>query len=157
MFLVRRVAPWSVNRLSRIVKSPKIHFLDAGLLASLTALNEAAAERDRGRFGAVLESYVYGELLKNATWADGDYAVYGYRDKDQVEVDFVIAERGGHVAGVGVKAAASVRAKDLTGLKKLAALAGDRFRAGILLYDGTETVPLGERLWAVPLCTLWAS
>ncbi|MFO0970714.1 MAG: DUF4143 domain-containing protein, partial [Gemmataceae bacterium] len=157
MFLVRRVTPWSVNRLSRIVKSPKIYFLDSGLLSSVTGLNEAAAERERSRFGPVLEGYVYGEILKQSTWAEGDYSVYGYRDKDQVEVDFVVEERSGRVAGVEVKAAASVQAKDLAGLKKLAALAGDRFAAGILLYDGTETLPLGERLWAVPLCTLWTT
>lgn len=157
MFLVGRVAPWSANRLSRIVKSPKVHFLDSGLLSSVAGLNEAAVQRQRSRFGPVLESYVYGEIIKQSTWAEGDYAVYGYRDKDQVEVDFVVEERSGQVAGVEVKAAASVQAKDLAGLKKLAALAGDRFSAGILLYDGTETLPLGDRLWAVPLCTLWAT
>ena len=157
MYLVRRVAPWSVNRLSRIVKSPKLYFLDSGLLGAITGLNAAAAQRERGRWGAILESFVYAELLKQASWAAGDYALFGYRDRDQVEVDFVIEERGGRVAGVEVKAAASVQAKDLVGLRKLAALAGERFAAGILLYDGTETLPLGDGLWALPLCTLWAA
>jgi len=155
MFLVRRVAPWSANQLSRVVKSPKLYFLDSGLLCSLSGLNELVVERDRTRFGPALESYVYGELLKQSTWADDDYAVYGYRDKDKYEVDFAVENRAGRVVGVEVKAAASVQARDLAGLKKLAALAGPKFTAGILLYDGTETLPLGDRLWAVPLCTLW--
>lgn len=157
MFLVRRVAPWSVNRLSRIVKSPKVHFLDSGLLCSLTGVTVAVAERERARFGPALESYVYGELLKQSTWAVGDYAVYGYRDKEKVEVDFVIEDRVGRVAGVEVKASASVQARDLTGLRKLASLAGPNFVAGILLYDGIDSLPMGEKLWAVPLCTLWES
>lgn len=155
MFLVRRVSAWSANRLSRVVKSPKLYFLDAGLLCALSGLNELEVQRDRTGFGPALECYVYGELLKLSTWSDDDYAIYGYRDKDQYEVDFVIEDRAGRVAGVEVKAAASVQARNLAGLKKLAALAGPDFRAGILLYDGTETLPLGERLWAVPLCTLW--
>ena len=155
MFLLRRVQPWSNNRLSRIVKTPKIQFIDSGLLSTLVDLNEASAARDRSLFGRVLESYVYSELLKQATWAERDYALHTYRDKDQVEVDFVIEDPAGQVVGVEVKAAASVSAGDLTGLKKLATLAGKKFVAGIVLYDGNDTLPIGQRLWAVPISTLW--
>ena len=103
----------------------------------------------------MLENYVYSELLKQATWAERDYALHTYRDKDQVEVDFVIEDAAGQVVGVEVKAAASVSAGDLAGLKKLATLAGKQFVVGIVLYDGNDTLPIGERLWAVPLSTLW--
>jgi hypothetical protein len=155
MFLLRRVDPWSNNRMSRIVKTPKMQFIDSGLLSTLVDLNEASAARDRALFGRVLENYVYSELLKQATWAERDYALHTYRDKDQVEVDFVIEDTAGQVIGVEVKAAASVSAGDLAGLKKLATLAGKQFVAGIVLYDGNDTLPIGERLWAVPISTLW--
>ena len=157
MFLLRRVAPWSANRLSRIVKTPKLHFMDSGLLCSLTGLSESAVAQERGRFGHALESYVYGELLKLASWADHEYEIYTYRDKDQVEVDFVIEDRGGHIIGVEVKATASVGRGDFAGLRKLATLAGKKFKSGVVLYDGNETLPMGEGLWAVPLSTLWLS
>ena len=155
MFLLRRVEPWSNNRLSRIVKTPKMQFIDSGLLSTLVDLNEASAARNRALFGRVLENYVYSELLKQATWAERDYALHTYRNKDQVEVDFVIEDAAGQIVGVEVKAAASVSAGDLAGLKKLATLAGKQFVAGIVLYDGNDTLPIGERLWAVPLSTLW--
>ncbi len=155
LFLLRRVAPWSTNRLARIVKSPKVQFLDAGLLASLIGLTEEKVAQDRGPFGPVLESYVYGEILKQASWSEGDYSVFMYRDKDQVEVDFVIEDRAGGVLGVEVKAAATVRLADFSGLKKLASLAGQDFRGGVILYDGTETLPIGPKLWALPLSSLW--
>lgn len=155
MFLLRRVGPWSVNRLNRIVKTPKIQFIDSGLLSTLTGLTETVAASDRALFGRVLESFIYSELLKQASWADRNYAVYTYRDKDQVEVDFVIEDSAGQIAGVEVKAAASVSMGDLTGLKKLAALAGKKFVNGIVLYDGNDTLPIGERIWAVPISTLW--
>lgn len=156
MFLLRRVEPWSSNRLSRIVKTPKIQFIDSGLLSTLVDLTSASAARDRALFGRVLESYVYSELLKQATWAEGSYALFAYRDKDQHEVDFVIENAAGQIVGVEVKAAASVSAGDLAGLKKLAALSGKQFVAGLVLYDGNDTLPIGERLWAVPISTLWA-
>ncbi|OFZ68492.1 MAG: AAA family ATPase [Betaproteobacteria bacterium RBG_16_58_11] len=155
MFLLRKVEPWSNNRLSRIVKTPKIQFIDSGLLSTLVDLTTASAARDRALFGRVLESYVYSELLKQATWAEGSYALFAYRDKDQLEVDFVIENAAGQIVGVEVKAAASVSAGDLAGLKRLAALSGKQFVAGLVLYDGNDTLPIGERLWAVPISTLW--
>ena len=57
--------------------------------------------------------------------------------------------------GIEIKSAASVTAGDLRGLKRLASVAGDQFKMGVIFYDGTETLPLGERLWAAPLSTLW--
>lgn len=65
-------------------------------------------------------------------------------------------EQGSHaVAGVEVKASATVRRGDFRGLRKLQALAGDRFRQGVVLYDGETTVPFGDGLYAVPMARLW--
>ncbi|TSA03854.1 MAG: AAA family ATPase, partial [Methylococcus sp.] len=69
----------------------------------------------------------------------------------------VIENALGEVVGVEVKAAATVKETDLRGLKKLASLAGDHFKMGVLLYDGDETLPLGGGLWAAPIATLWGS
>ena len=157
MFLLRRVAPWSTNRLARVVKTPKIQFLDSGLLCSLLGLTEGSLVQERNRFGPVVESYVFGEMLKLASWAEGEYEIFTYRDRDQVEVDFVVEDRSGRVVGVEVKAAASVSRDDFTSLRKLATLAGRKFVAGLVLYDGLETLPVGEGLWAVPLSSLWLS
>lgn len=159
MFLLRRVQQWSGNGLSRIVKSPKVQFIDSGLLCALLGVNEALLSRRRQQIGAVLESYVYGELLKLASWAAEDYQVLTFRTTTQTEVDFVLENRRGNIVGVEVKAAASFQLGDFSGLKKLAELAGDRFLGGILLYDGTSTLPMGDAagkpLWAIPLSTLW--
>jgi len=67
----------------------------------------------------------------------------------------VVENAAGQLVGVEIKAAATVRQNDLRGLKRLASLAGDAFRLGVILYDGSEELPLGERLRAVPLSTLW--
>ena len=98
---------------------------------------------------------MFGELLKHSTTAESDYRLMYYRDADQAEVDVVIENGAGQLIGVEVKAAATVRETDLRGLKKLNSVAGDRFQMGVLLYDGTEALPLGPRYWAVPLSSLW--
>lgn len=155
MYLLKRVEVWAKNRLNRVVKTPKVQFIDSGLLSTLLDLTPVMAMQDRNRFGHVLETFIYGELLKHATNAEGDYRLLYYRDHDQFEVDVVVENTAGQLVGVEVKAAASVGTNDLRGLKRLASIAGDQFKLGVVLYDGTETLPLGNRLWAVPISTLW--
>lgn len=155
MYLLKRVEVWARNRLNRVVKTPKVQFIDSGLLSTLIDLTPAIAVQDRSRFGHVLETFVYGELLKHATSADGDYQLLYYRDHDQFEVDVVVENAGGQLVGVEIKAAASVGTSDLRGLKRLASIAGDQFKLVVILYDGTETLPLGNRLWAAPISSLW--
>jgi len=155
MYLLRRVDVWARNRLNRVVKTSKLQFIDSGLLATLIELTAQEVQQDRTRFGNVLESFVYGELLKATTTAEGDYSLMYYRDADKVEVDVVIENAAGQLVGVEVKASATVKESDLRGLRKLASLAGDQFKMGILLYDGDETLPLGDKIWAAPLATLW--
>jgi len=155
MYLLKRIEVWARNRLKRIVKTPKLQFIDAGLLATLLDLGATEVQQDRSRFGKILETFVYGELLKHSSTAEDDYKLLYYRDLDMFEVDVVIENASGQLIGVEVKASATVNAGDLRGLKKLASVAGDLFKMGILLYDGTETMPLGDGMWAVPLSTLW--
>lgn len=157
MYLLRRIDVWARNRLNRVVKTPKLQFIDAGLLATLLDLNAEEIQQDRTRFGNVLETFVFSELLKHTTTSDDEYHLLYYRDADKVEVDFVIENAVGHLVGVEVKATATVRESDLRGLKKLSGLAGNQFKMGVLLYDGTETLPLGNGIWAAPISTLWGA
>ena len=73
MYLLQRIDVWARNRLSRVVKTAKLQFLDAGLLASLLDLTAQEVAQDRTRFGNVLETFVFGELLKHSTTAQDDY------------------------------------------------------------------------------------
>ena len=155
MYLLKRVDVWARNRLNRVVKTPKLQFIDSGLLATLLDLGAEEIDKDRTRFGNVLETFVFGELLKHATTADGSYRLMYYRDTDKYEVDMVIENAAGQLVGLEVKASATVKESDLRGLKKLSTLAGENFKMGVLLYDGDEVLPLGDGLWAAPLSTLW--
>ena len=68
----------------------------------------------------------------------------------------IVLERGvSAVAGVEVKAGATVRPADFRGLRKLQKIAGDRFTNGVVIYDGETTVSFGDCLCAVPVRHLW--
>ena len=75
LFLVHTLPPWYTNTLERLTKSPKLHFLDAGLLAALRGITPDHLRHDRTPFGPLLETFVLSELLKLATWADDRYAL----------------------------------------------------------------------------------
>ena len=155
MYLLKRIDVWARNRLNRVIKTPKLQFIDSGLLATLLDLTAEETQQNRTRFGNALETFVFGELLKHTTTAEGDYRLMYYRDADKFEVDVVIENAAGQLVGVEVKAAATVKESDLRGLKKMASLAARQFKMGVLLYDGTETMPLADGIWAAPLSTLW--
>ena len=156
LFLVQSLPPWYTNALKRVTKSPKLHFLDAGLLAALRGITPAHLRRDRTPFGAMLETFVLGELLKIAGWADDRYIFSHFRDKERNEVDIVIEDGLGRILGIEVKASATVSTGDFAGLRRLAAATGERFALGLILYDHDQTVPFGERLAAAPVSTLWS-
>jgi hypothetical protein len=151
LFLVRRLPAWSRNELSRLIKAPKIHFVDAGLQSTLTRLTPELVLTQRTRFGATLETWVYAELLKLLSITPEKWFLSHYRDKDQVEVDFVLESALRQVIGIEVKAAASVQMSDFKGLRKLRENAGQQFVTGIVLYDGSHALPFGDGLWAIPL------
>ncbi len=155
MYLMKRIDVWSKNKLKRITKIPKLQFIDSGLLASLLGLHLEEVQKDRGRFGNVLETFVYAELLKHASTALGNYQLMSYRNINQTEVDLVIESANGDIVGVEIKATASIQSQHLKGLRNLAQTAGDQFKMGVILYDGKETIPLGDQIWAAPISTLW--
>ncbi|MSQ71524.1 MAG: ATP-binding protein [Betaproteobacteria bacterium] len=156
LFILRRVEPWLRSRLNRLVKTPRLHFLDSGLLAATLGITTARLAKDRTILGPLLEAFVFSEILKQAQWFDESCALHHFRDKDQDEVDVVVENSAGAIVGVEVKAAATVRPADFRGLRKLANAGGEQFKLGVVLYDGSHVVPFGERMFAAPVRCLWA-
>jgi predicted AAA+ superfamily ATPase len=155
VFLIEILPPWHSNRLSRLVKTPKLHVGDTGLACALLGTDAHGLASDRPLLGQLLETFVFQELRRQASWFDDVLSFFHYRDKDGVEVDIVIERGARDVAGIEVKASATVFASDFRGLRKLAEACGKRFAGGVVLYDGETTASFGDRLFAVPLRALW--
>jgi predicted AAA+ superfamily ATPase len=156
LYLIQRVQPWFRNELSRLVKTPKLHFIDSGLLTAMRGYSLSRLRADRTLFGALLESFVFSELLKLSAWTEERVMLFHYRDRDRLEVDFVLENSAGEIVGIEVKSAASVTRRDFLGLERVASAAGSAFKQGIVLYDGAQTLSFADNLRAVPLSALWA-
>ena len=155
LFLVQRVEPWFRNQLKRLVKTPKLHFIDSGLLAVTVGATEEAVAKDRSIFGPLLETFLFSEVMKQASWLDDTCSLHFYRDKDQDEVDVVVESESGAIVGLEIKAGATVNAGDFRGLRKLSEASGNNFKLGLVLYDSESTIPFGNKMFAAPISCVW--
>ncbi|MDE2826890.1 MAG: ATP-binding protein [Bacteroidota bacterium] len=154
-FLIKRLPPWYSNRMKRMIKTPKIHIGDTGLACSLLNIDANDLQKDRNLLGQLLESFVFQELRRQASSSSKPYRFYHFRDRYGVEADMIIELGGSKLAGVEIKAGASITSSDFKALRKIKAAHEDRFTFGALLYDGELCASFGDGMFAVPIRMLW--
>ncbi|MBA3574795.1 MAG: ATP-binding protein [Pseudonocardiales bacterium] len=155
VFLAVEIPAWTTSLTTRIVRSPKMFLSDSGLTAHLLGIDRERLTTEPHLVGPLLEGFVAMELRKQIGWSRVRPSLAHFRTRRGEEVDLVLEARDGTVVGVEVKAAATVRSGDFTGLRALEAVAGDRFRRGVVLHTGDEHVAFGPTLAAVPVESLW--
>ncbi|MGQ0575892.1 MAG: ATP-binding protein [Pseudonocardia sp.] len=160
VFMVHRLPAWGTTLGARVNSMPKVHVVDTGLGGWLLGVRERRIERRDPtalqQFGHLLETFAVNELIKQVGWLPEPLLIGHYRTKDGHEVDLVLETYGEGVVGIEVKSGERVRREDIRGLRSLRDRLGDRFVAGLVLYPGPLTVPLGDRLYAVPIDRLWS-
>jgi len=157
LFLVDRLPAWSRNIGQRLIKAPKLTLPDTGLAAQLTGYGPARFEDLQDSFaGSLFENFVAGEIAKQATWAERDVRLHHFRTAGGREVDLVVEDRAGSVVGLESKLGATPHESDFRGLAHLRDRLGDRFKGGVVLNTGSQTLPFGDRLWALPVSALWS-
>jgi predicted AAA+ superfamily ATPase len=158
LYIIKLVPAYSNNRLKRIVKSPKVHFIDTGLASFLLNIDAGLAMTKRGDvYGNLVESFVYSELIKHQTYSNIDINIYHYRDQQKKEVDFVLEASDGSIVALEIKSGNNLKKEHFNGLLSLAkSINREQFR-GIVLYGGNKVLPykIEEfQFWAIPLKVL---
>ena len=161
VFLIHELPAWGKTMTSRSSSAPKVHVLDSGVATRLLRLTpEKLARRDPAsltEFGHLLETFVVGELMKDASWMDGITGLGHWRTYEGHEVDLVVERDDGAVIGFEVKAATRVAGNDFRGLRKLRDTVGEAFVAGVVLYTGARGYNYEDRLHALPIDRLWTA
>lgn len=155
MFIIRRLDPYVRNTAKRaVVGMPKLHFIDTGLACHLLGLKKTETLHTSQFFGGLVENFVFGELLKHATWSEEEVRFHHFRDTSRHELDLVMELSDGRAVGIEVKAAMGLKTEDFSGLSAFADYAGERFVHGVLFYSGDKILPFrvdGKVFHAVPI------
>jgi hypothetical protein len=156
LFLLYRLRPFSANLGARHVKTPKLLLADTGMAAALIGVDASRyCAPDQGALaGMLFETFVLMEIIKQTTWSITPVELF-YRDTDKREVGLVVESASGDIVGIEAKSASSATASDARGLRLLRDKLGARFKAGVIVYSGAHTLPVDERIWAMPISGLW--
>ncbi|MFQ5408990.1 MAG: ATP-binding protein [Anaerolineales bacterium] len=147
-YLFQRLPAYSRGRTSRLVKSPKAYWVDAGLAAYLCGYFDADSLRTAREFGALFEAFVFHHLLVLARLLVPSARLYYWRTRAGAEVDFIV-EHGRRVVGIEVKLTSRPTYGDLEGLRAFLQ-EYPHASAGLLLHAGREIRRMGERIIALP-------
>jgi predicted AAA+ superfamily ATPase len=159
LFLVVRLPAWGKTLRSRVSARAKVHVVDSGLAARLLRLTPTKlASLDPSaltEFGNLLETFVVGEVRKQASWMDEPVALGHWRTSDGAEVDLVVEFEDGRVLAFEVKANERATGTDFRGLSQLRDLLGQRFCAGVVLTTGRRSYTYSDRIHVMPVDRLW--
>lgn len=160
LHLVTLLPAWSTNLTTRAKRRPKVVVVDTGLAADLYGLGEQAfgPGADGTAAGALFETFVINEVLKQSTWSERSVDLSYFRDRDGAEIDLVVEDRrSGEASGIEIKLTSTPTVKHARHLALMRDKLGDRFTIGLVIHAGPQALPLGDRLWAVPVASLWRS
>lgn len=150
--LVYLLRPYHTNLTKRLIKAPKLYFLDTGLAAYLTRWPDARSLEAGAMSGAMLETWVVSEILKSY-WHNGREApLYFYRDTDQQEVDLLI-ESADALYPVEIKKTATPSQNARQHFGKLDKL-GKSIGPGAVICFVERDLPLSKTVTAIPLAYL---
>lgn len=144
--IVHLLPPWFTNSGKRLVKSPKLYFVDVGLACWLLGLRHPEqVERDPLR-GALFENLVVMEALKDRFNAGESGELYFYRDSGGNEVDLLVPD-GRRFRAIEIKAGATVNPDYFRGLRAFASHQPQAAGDGCVVYGGEGNQPRSD--WPV--------
>ncbi|GHU41862.1 ATPase [Spirochaetia bacterium] len=147
--LVYLLQPYYLNVTKRLIKTPKLYFLDTGLCSYLTRWESPETLMNGAMDGAILETYVFGEILKSY-WHNGENPlIYFYRDDDQKEIDFII-EKNMTLYPIEVKKTSNPQAFDFKNFRVLEKL-GKTTGLGAVVCLQKERIPITRDVISIPV------
>jgi len=149
-YQVYRLYPYFINIGKRLVKRPKLYFLDSGICAHLAGFGSWRDIELVRKTGHMAETWVAGEILKWISCQEEEYGLFFWRAHGGEEVDFLVI-KGGEVVPIEVKWSSTILPHDLKGLTVCKEVFGKRLRMSIILYLGDEVRSLTPNLVAIPL------
>ena len=147
---------WATNRLSRMTRTAKRYLVDSSLVAAALELDERAMLRDGNMLGRMIDTFVLAQIRPEVALSSLRTRLYHLRSRDGGhEIDLVAELSGGDVVAIEIKSSSAPKRADARHLEWLREQLGERFLAGAVLHTGPRPFRLSERIFALPIATLW--
>jgi uncharacterized protein len=147
--IITLLQPYFNNHTKRLVKTPKLFFMDTGLASFLTGWLSADVLERGAMSGAMLETWVVSEIIKSYLHHGRTPRMYFYRDKDKREVDLLIEENG-TLYPIEIKKTASVHNMNFKGFDMLDKLGLVIGHGGVVCFT-SHLLPLSHGVDAIPV------
>ncbi len=149
--LVYLLEPYYNNFNKRLVKTPKLYFLDTGLACWLLGWNTPEQLTNGAMWGHIFESFVFAEILKSY-YNNGIVKppLYYYRDKDKNEIDLLI-ESGDTLYPVEIKTTSDPNKSMVSAFRCLSNIPGKKLGSGAVICLAKERLPLTDGVWTMPV------
>ncbi len=157
LYLIDLVPAWSTNRLNRLTKRAKRYLADPAFALAAARVDERSVLRDGDLLGGMLDTFVVAQLRPEVTLLHPRARLHHLRSRDGQEVDVVIDLGGGQAIAIEIRASSAPTVRDARHLVWLRDHLGQGFRAGVVFHTGPMPFELGDRIWALPICALWAA
>ncbi|MCL2067649.1 MAG: ATP-binding protein [Treponema sp.] len=148
--LVYLLPPFSANVEKRVVKTPKLYFLDTGLAAYLTKWSSPDVLRNGAAAGAFFETFVIAEILKSYYNRGTEPSLFYYRDKDNKEIDLLIMQDG-TLYPLEIKMTATPKTSDAAAFRVLEAAKGHKTGSGGLICTSEAFGILDKDRYIIPV------
>lgn len=145
--IVYLLQPYFSNFNKRIVKTPKLYFLDTGLCSYLTNWNNAQVLESGAMSGAIFETFVVSEIIKSYVHNVKEPNIYYYRDKDKKEID-VIIENNGKLYPIEIKKSAN---PDKNMIKNFSVIPENQIGDGAIICLVDKDLPITKNVNAIPI------
>jgi uncharacterized protein len=156
LFVVDALPAWSSNRLKRLSRSRKRYLVEPALIASILQVDAGAVLRDGDLLGRLLDSFVLAQLRAELAIGASRSRLYHLRETHgRHEVDILVELGAGRVLAFEVKAGAVADRDAARHLIWLREQLGERFARGVVFHTGPRAFELGDRILALPICSLW--
>lgn len=142
-YIIMRLEPYYENFGKRLIKSPKIYFIDTGFLCYLLGIDSTAQLITDSLYGHIFENGICIELIK-ARYNQGlDHRLFFYRDVTGKEVDLVY-QQGSQLVPIEIKSSKTFSSTSLKGLEYFHEQATQKAKGGALIYAGDKTQKMNQ-------------
>jgi uncharacterized protein len=158
LYITEQVPAWRSSKIARLTSAPKRYVTDPSFMAPLLDIDARVVMRDADILGRIMDTFVTAQVRPELEVAKTRMKLHHMRvNSGNREIDLLLASPRGQVIGLEIKASSTPQLSDAKHLLWLRDELGASFQCGVVFYSGRKPLRLAERIYALPICSIWGN